>query len=237
MRLLSFLSFKKQLDMTELKKAQMTSAELVNKKLKLAKLEELDEKLLKQLKGTQKGLQYTEEIYHNMINREKQKLIKELEQTRDSIKDLKIDIEKDEVFLKVIKQKTDLIIKKNKNKITTKEPMDNKSIQNQKNILFNNIKTDFKNVIEYYKKNCVNENITNTLLIIDMISNHIDIILKEESSLKNSIESSKKFLSLLKNRICKLSQEELNNIFSDYINLLTDRKLTNNNYNIIQLFN
>ena len=113
--------------------------------------------------------------------------------------------------------------------------MDNKSIQNQKNILFNNIKTDFKNVIEYYKKNCVNENITNTLLIIDMISNHIDIILKEESSLKNSIESSKKFLSLLKNRICKLSQEELNNIFSDYINLLTSRKLNNNN--IIQLFN
>jgi hypothetical protein len=233
MRLLSFISFKKQLDMTELKKAQMMSTELVNKKLKLAKLEQLDEQLLKQLKNIPK------EKEDNMINKEKQKLIRELEQTRDTIKDLKIDIEKDEVYLKVIKQKTDLIIQKNKTKIdankSTQKLIDNKNLQNQKNILFNNIKTDFKDVIEYYKKNCVNENITNTLLIIDMISNHIDIILKEESSLKTSIELSKKFLSLLKNRICKLSQEELNNIFSDYINLLTNRKLNNNN--IIQLFN
>lgn len=233
MRLLSFISFKKQLDMTELKKAQTTSSDLFHKNLKLAKLEELDKKLLKQLKDYQKGLQPDDN------NKEKQKLIKELEQTRDTIKDLKIDIEKDEVFLKVIKQKTDLMIQKNKTKIdsnkSAQELIGNKNVQNQQNILFNNIKTDFNDVIEYYKKNCVNENITNTLLIIDMISNHIDIILKEESSLKNSIESSKKFLSLLKNRICKLSQEELNNIFNDYIDLLTNRKLNNNN--IIQLFN
>ena len=97
--------------MTELKKAQMMSSELVNKKLKLAKLEQLDEQLLKQLKNIQK-----EKEDNNMINKEKQKLIKELEQTRDTIKSLKIDIEKDEVFLKVIKQKTDLIIKKKKTK-------------------------------------------------------------------------------------------------------------------------
>jgi hypothetical protein len=233
MRLLNFLSFKKQLDMTELEKAQTTSSELVHKKLKLAKLEESDEKLLKQLKGSQKGLQQIDDN-----NKEKQKLIKELEQTRDTIKDLKIDIEKDEVFLKVIKQKTDLMIQKNKTKIdankSAQDLIDNKNVQNQQNVLFNNIKTDFKDVIEYYKTNCVNENMTNTLLIIDMISNHIDIILKEESPLKNSIESSKKFLSLLKNRICKLSQEELNDIFDDYIELLTNRKLNHNN--IIKLF-
>lgn len=215
--------------MEELKKAQAISAELVSKKLKLAKLEETDEKLLQKLKGIQEGSKYIE------IGVNKNKLIKELEQIRDEVSTLKKDIDKDDVYLKIIKKKTDLIIQQNKNKVQPKEPKDDKHLQNQKNLLFNNVKSEFQNLIEYYKKNCVDENTTNTLLIIDMISNHIDIILKEEPSLKNSIELSKKFLSLLKNRLCKLSQEQLNNIFYDYIDLLTSRKLNNNT--IIQLFN
>lgn len=229
MRLLNFFSFKKKIDMEELKKAQAISAELVSKKLKLAKLEETDEKLLQKLKGIQEGSKYIE------IGVNKNKLIKELEQIRDEVSTLKKDIDKDDVYLKIIKKKTDLIIQQNKNKVQPKEPKDDKHLQNQKNLLFNNVKSEFQNLIEYYKKNCVDENTTNTLLIIDMISNHIDIILKEEPSLKNSIELSKKFLSLLKNRLCKLSQEQLNNIFYDYIDLLTSRKLNNNT--IIQLFN
>ena len=215
--------------MEELKKAQAISAELVSKKLKLAKLEETDEKLLQKLKGIQEGSKYIE------IGVNKNKLIKELEQIRDEVSTLKKDIDKDDVYLKIIKKKTDLIIQQNKNKVQPKEPIDDKHLQNQKNLLFNNVKSEFQNLIEYYKKNCVDENTTNTLLIIDMISNHIDIILKEEPSLKNSIELSKQFLSLLKNRLCKLSQEQLNNIFYDYIDLLTSRKLNNNT--IIQLFN
>lgn len=229
MRLLNFFSFKKKIDMEELKKAQAISAELVSKKLKLAKLEETDEKLLQKLKGIQEGSKYIE------IGVNKNKLIKELEQIRDEVSTLKKDIDKDDVYLKIIKKKTDLIIQQNKNKVQPKEPIDDKHLQNQKNLLFNNVKSEFQNLIEYYKKNCVDENTTNTLLIIDMISNHIDIILKEEPSLKNSIELSKQFLSLLKNRLCKLSQEQLNNIFYDYIDLLTSRKLNNNT--IIQLFN
>lgn len=215
--------------MEELKKAQAISAELVRKKLKLAKLEETDKKLLQKLKSIQSGSKYIE------IGINKNKLIKELEQIRDEISTLKKDIDKDEVFLKIIKKKTDLIIQQNKNKVQPKQPIDDKHLQNQTNLLFNKVKSEFQNLIEYYKKNCVDENTTNTLLIIDMISNHIDIILKEEPSLKNSIELSKKFLSLLKNRLCKLSQEQLNNIFYDYIDLLTNRKLNNNT--IMQLFN
>ena len=231
MRLLNFFSFKKKIDMEELKKAQAISAELVHKKLKLAKLEELDGKLLHQLKGIQESSKYIE-MSKDVIN--KDKIIKELEQIRDEISTLKKDIDKDEVFLKIIKKKTDLIIQQNKNKVQPKQPIDDKQLQNQKNLLFNNVKSEFQNLIEYYKRNCIDENTTNTLLIIDMISNHIDIILKEEPSLKNSIELSKKFLSLLKNRLCKLSQEQLNNIFYDYIDLLTNRKLNNNT--IMQLF-